>query len=123
LDPEERGWLLHELVKLHERCFELLLACVLSDRSEMLFRVLPSPDGRPFELADQVEKAKTRCGKLIRKRTAERFPPFYGESYDRIVRDESEFNDRREWIVSSPVREEAADSSETYEFLWMPGLI
>lgn len=84
----------------------------------MMFRAALGKDG-PIELAQPVEKAKTKAGKLILKKTEERFPPFYGESYDRIVRDEVELEERMIEITGSPEDLDLCGDSSDYETLYV----
>lgn len=42
---------------------------------------------RAKDFSDTIEKAKTKAGKKIVERSGERWPPFYTESYDHILRD------------------------------------
>lgn len=86
----------------------------------MLLRMQKGVDGEPEELSDVVEKAKLRAGKAIIKRTEERFQPFYHESYDRIVRDESEYEERYLSILTSPVDHELCEDPDEYSGLWVP---
>lgn len=119
LAGSERSHLLGLLIKSHERRWRLLLACVLPDKTELIFQVLESPSGTPYELSDIVEKAKNRAGKVVTKKTGELFSPFYPESYDRIIRDEVELEQRWEEIFNAPVQYELAESPEEYEGLWV----
>ncbi len=119
LDEPEREQLLGLLVRSHERRWVLFLACVLPERTDLVFRVLEAPGGEPYELSAIVEVAKTRAGKLISKKTGERFPPFYPESYDRIIRDETELEQRWEEILASPVNLGLADDADSYATLWV----
>jgi hypothetical protein len=119
LDEEERGQLLNALLKAEGRKLQFHIACVLPEKSEMLFRVHDAPDGRPYELASIIEDAKRKAGKKVVKSTGERFPPFWSESYDRIVRDEAEFEERWLSILESPVQEELAEDPEEYEALFV----
>ncbi len=121
LDEAERHLLVRNLVKPDGRRWELLILCVLPDRTDLIFKVLESPNGEPYELSEVVEKAKTKTGKLIIKKSGERFPPFYAESYDRIIRDESELEVRWEEIFESPTQQELADDPEEYAGLWVAG--
>ena len=106
--------LVEELRKADAKRWDLLILCALPTVTEMMFTVRASPEGDAYELADIVEKAKSRAGKKILKVTQERFPPFYGESYDRIVRDESELSERFDEILDSPVKAELAEDAEEY---------
>lgn len=72
-----------------------------------------------MELADIVEPAKRRTGNKIIKNTGERFPPFYNESYDRIIRDDEELETRWQAIFDSPITHELVQDNEDWETLWV----
>ena len=84
-----------------------------------MFRVLEAAAGKPYELSEIVEKAKLKVGRRIVKLSGERYPPFYEESYDRIVRDDVEFEERWTTILESPVSHELAESPEEYDALFV----
>jgi hypothetical protein len=122
LDERECQLLLNSLVQPDGRRWDLLIACVLPEKTDLMFRVLEQAGGAPYELSSIVEKAKSKVGKAIVKKTGERFPPFYGESYDRIVRDQPEFEERWSEILSSPVDHEFVESPEEYAALFVKQL-
>jgi len=115
----ERRLLLRALIKPDGRRWELLIVCVLPEATEMILTVLEAPTGEAYELTDVIEKAKTKAGKEIIKKTEERYPPFYNESYDRIMRDEAELEAFWEQIFESPVKHELVEDSEEYDALWV----
>lgn len=119
LEDWERRMLLRALIKPDGRQWDLQIVCVLPGQTELIFRVHEAPTGQPYELSDIVEKAKTKVGRQIIKKTEERWPPFYGESYDRIIRDEGELEERWMAIFDSPVNHELAEDSESYDALWV----
>lgn len=119
LTVPESTWLKDGLVKADGKQWELLIACVLPGQTDLLFRVRQAPDGRPYELSQIVEKVKVRVGKQIIKKSEERFSPFYGESYDRIVRDDGELEARWQEILDSPVNFELCEDPEEYPGLWV----
>ena len=121
LDEQERNLLLRSLLRAEGRKFEMQIVCVLPEVTELIFTVMPDPSGEPYELADIVEKAKSKAGKLIIKKSRERFPPFYTESYDRILRDDSEFEEFWQRIFDSPVTLELVEDPEEYDDLWISG--
>ena len=119
LDDAERRSLLRALVRPDSRKWDLLIACVLPETTELLFVVRSKVSGQPYELSDIVEKAKGKAGKEIIHNTGEKYPPFYSESYDRIVRDQAEFEERWLTILDSPVAAELAEDPEGYEALYV----
>lgn len=100
------------------RRWDLWILCVLPETTELIFTVREAPTGRPYELSEIVEKAKAKVGRQVIKASGERFPPFYTESYDRIIRDDAELEERWDAIYASPVREELAERPEDYDGLW-----
>ena len=120
LDPVERTMLLTALIRPEGKKWDLLCLCVLPETTELIFTVLASPDGSAYELSDIVEKAKAKVGRAIIKKTGERFPPFYQESYDRIIRDEAELQERMEAIAAAPQRLDVLDEDGDYEWYWLP---
>jgi hypothetical protein len=119
LEEPERLQLVRALVKPDGRQWDLLILCVLPGATELLFKVREAPSGRPYELAEVVEKAKARVSKQISKKTGERFGPFYSESYDRIVRDDVELEERWQLILDSPVARGLAEDPEEYDGLYV----
>lgn len=123
LDDTERDTLLKAILNSEGRTLFFQIACVLPERTEMIFRLNGIEENRQAEFAKIIEGAKRKAGKQIIKSTGERFPPFWEESYDRIIRDETEYEDRMMTILESPVSSELAESPETYRQLFVKGPI
>lgn len=119
LSPDERQTLMKLLLRPQGCKWDLIALAVGPEDTEILFRVRPSASGRPTELADIVEPAKRKAGKLIAAKTGERYPPFYEESFDRIVRDDDELRERLENIVAKACDEEAQQDPRSCRFLWL----
>jgi hypothetical protein len=111
--------LLRALIKPDGRRWDLLIVCVLPGETNLIFKVLEAPTGQAYELSDIVEKAKQKVGRQIMKKTEERYPPFFVESYDRILRDEDELEIRWQEIFDSPVAHELVQDPEEYDALWV----
>ena len=114
LDEFERSKLLYNLKKADGKKWDLVIACVLPAQTELIFRVT---EGN--ELSDIVEKAKKRTGKDIIKKSGEKWPPFYDESYDHIIRDDAEFEEFWTKILDSPVDLELVDEPGDYPELYV----
>ena len=121
LEEWERALLLASLIRPDGRKWDLLIACVLPEVTELIFTVRKGRDGTPLEIADILEPAKRKTGSKIIKKTGERFPPFYTESFDRIIRDDAEFEERWQALVESPVTLELVSDPEDYSSLWVAG--
>jgi hypothetical protein len=116
----ERRSLLNSLIRPDARRWDLLIACVLPEATELMFTVRADRQGRAYELSDVVEKAKAKVGREIIKKSGERFSPFYQESFDRIVRDEAELEEKWTSILESPVIAELVEDPEGYDSLFVP---
>ncbi|HLK14429.1 MAG TPA: hypothetical protein VKT78_06465 [Fimbriimonadaceae bacterium] len=123
LEPRERDVLLKALLQPSPVRWDVLVACVLPESTELMVTMGLGKHGRPVELSEVVEPAKRRASKAIVKATGERFGPFYEESYDRIVRDDTEFEERWLGIIQSPVDLELAPEPEEYPTLFVQGSI
>ena len=119
LDEAERRALLKFLLRPEGKRWDLMILCILPDKTDLIFDVRPDRNGRPYELSEIVEQAKRKAGALIIKNTGERFPPFYSESFDRIIRDDAELEERWDEILSSPVNAELCEDAEEYDSLWV----
>jgi putative transposase len=121
LEDWERNLLFTALLRPEGRKWNLVILCVLPTETNLLFTVNEAPNGEAYELSDVVEKAKTKVGKVILKKTEERWPPFYQESYDRIIRDAEELESKLLEILESPVKVELVEDPEDYDCLWLAG--
>lgn len=119
LSESECALLVRSLLRPEGRRWDLLVLCVLPGQTELIFSVRDSPGGRPYELSDIVERTKAKVGRQILKKTGERFPPFYSESYDRIIRDDIELEERWMSIVDSPVTHELCEDAEDWPGLYV----
>ena len=121
LDARERDLLLRSLLQPCGTRWDVLILCVLEEATELMATVGTGKDGETVELSKIVEPAKRRASKAIVKATGERFGPFYEESYDRIVRDDAEFEEKWNAIRASPVDAGLTADPEAYPTLWMAG--
>lgn len=117
LNSSECTLLLRALLKPSR--WSVIIACVLPGATELLVTVKFAPSGESYELSDLVEKAKQKAGKEILKKSGEKWPPFYTESYDRIVRDDAEMEERWQAILGSSVELELAEEPEEYAGLYV----
>jgi hypothetical protein len=115
LEASERQILLRNLIRAHGKKLDIAIACVLPEKSELIFQV----PQHTTELSDIVEKAKGKAGKEINKLTGEKYPPFYTESYDHIIRDESSYQEFFDNILSSPVDASLCEEPEEYEAMYV----
>lgn len=123
LTEAEKAQLFTALLRQQEKQWRLDILCVLDEKTELVAKVVSKSDGQCAELSDIVEKAKTKAGRAIIKSSGERYPPFYFESYDRIVRDEGELEQIWANVIDAASNACEEGDPEEYRFLWMGGAI
>ncbi|MFN7172386.1 MAG: hypothetical protein ACK4P3_06335 [Fimbriimonadaceae bacterium] len=90
LTYHERRILFGQLNRLSKE-WQINVFYVGENSSSMVFEPLPdSPAEMNQEFSDRLEKLKLKAGRQIIKSTGEKWTPFYGESYDHIIRDEED---------------------------------
>lgn len=119
LNLDECQDLISALRKWDGQRWQIEVACALPGETKLLARVLHDEDGPRAELSDLVEKAKLKASKTILKRTGEKYPPFFGESFDRIVRDEVEWASFWESILLSPAELAEWNQEHPYPALYV----
>lgn len=116
LTGDECQLLMRTLLNLQGKQFDIYLLCILPQETEILF--CPQNQARG-DFTKTLEKAKSKAGSSIIKRSGERFPPFSGESYDRIIRDAGEYEEFWMNIVGKIEELGLSDSADEYEFLFL----
>jgi len=111
LSESERQLLMGKLMRGGAAHWDLLAAAVGCSVTELIFRITSEREGRPTELSTLIEPAKRKAGREIMKATQERWPPFFDESYDRILRDDAELEATLSQIIE---RQEAEDPERLY---------
>ena len=119
LDADECDQMLRALTRPSIGRPSIVIACVLPEKTELMCLVGPNARGETIELSQSIEKSKAKVGRAIIKQTGERYPPFYAESYDRIVRDRAEYEERWQAILASPVEAELAEEPDAYPHLYV----
>ena len=116
---DERQIMLRLLMKADGSKWDIVAASVGVEETEVIFRVRCSPSGKPAEIADIVEPAKRKAGRQIMAKTGEHYPPFYVESFDRIIRDETELEERLSQIIGKALEDEGHEDPRDCLFLWL----
>lgn len=122
LEAVERDLLLATVTRVDGRKWELLIACVLPEKTDLMLTVMTDASGQPYELSDVLEGIKRRVGKKLIGKSGERFPPFTGESYDRIIRDDAELEEKWQAIFEAPIELELASEDDEYPHLWVSSM-
>lgn len=127
LSPQERDTVLASILHAHEaRQYELYAACVMPDHVHLLFEPQVKGEneaGSPifWSLPEILQPIKSAAAHRINQSRGAEGPVWEKESFDRLIRSESELHEKFLYICRNPWQSEVAAPDENYAWLWTPG--
>ena len=128
LTHEERDLVLQSVVYGHERLqYELYVGCVMPDHVHLLFGPQvkdQTTDGKTvfWSLSEILHGIKSSTAHRINKLRSAAGPVWDRESFDRLIRSESDLEEKFSYIFRNPWNSNVVDQSEDYPWLWAPEL-
>lgn len=126
LIPAERDIVLQSVRYGHDRLqYELYVACVMPDHVHLLFERQikdESPAGQTifWSLSEILHGIKSSTAHRICKLRTAPGPIWDKESFDRLIRSESDLQEKFSYICRNPWDSNVVDSNEDYPWLWTP---
>jgi REP element-mobilizing transposase RayT len=119
LEPAERTLVLEAIRYQHGTRWALYVAVVMPDHVHVLARPLPISVGQPncHDLGDIMHRVKGFSSHQINRTRRRKGSVWQDERYDRIVRDETEFEEKWNYTRNNPVKAGLAEKPEDY--LWL----
>ena len=119
----ERDIVLRSAVHSHEhRQCELYVACVMPDHVHLLFepQIKGDEDGKTFfwSLSEILHGIKSSTAHQINKACGKRGPIWEKESFDRLIRSETDLQEKFVYICRNPWDSNVAGQNEGYPWLW-----
>ena len=122
LNAEERTLTMNALRFWDEQKWKLFAAVVLPDHVHVLAQPLrKDPAAGAFALAEIIHSIKSFSAQRIGQLRKLPGIIWQDERYDRIVRDETEFLEKWQYIRNNPLKSGLADSAEEYPWLYERG--
>lgn len=119
LDLKEQQILFTTLLSTDHKKWNFLILVTFPEYTEMIVQVSDySQKGQEPELSKIIEPIKVKVGRKIIALTEERYSPFYLETYDRIIRDEGEYLEKVQSILSA-TESFLTPLIKEYPFLWI----
>jgi putative transposase len=124
LAAEERDLVLQSVLHAHKRGqYELYLGCVMPDHVHLLFELQiknRDPVGRTmfWSLSEVLHGIKSSTAHRINKIRGVTGPVWGKESFDRIIRSESDLREKFSYICRNPWDSKAVDQGADYPWLW-----
>ncbi len=100
----------------HGKRYLLAIATILPDHAHILMCPLEK-DGRFYSLAAIMQGIKGSTSRRINKLNGDSGKIWQAESYDRIMRDEAEWEEKYNYILNNSVKAELAERPEDYRWL------
>jgi len=123
LTPSERDIVLRSAVHSHEgqQC-ELYVACVMPDHVHLLFepQIKGDDDGKAvfWSLSEILHGIKSSTAHHINRARGKRGPVWEKESFDRLIRSETDLQEKFAYICRNPWDSNVAGQNEDYPWLW-----
>jgi len=121
LPPSARQIMRDTLKYDHGRRYDLIAAVVMPDHVHAVLRPLQREPGRWFDLAEILKLVKGVSARRINQLLATTGQVWFSETWDRIIRNEDEYNTFLRYLVNNPVKRELVSAPEDYEFTIWPG--
>ncbi len=126
LEPAERDLVLQSILTARERNqIELYAACVMPDHVHLLFEPqikATNADGNAvfWSLTEILKGIKSTTAHRINKTEGRTGPVWERESFDRLIRSESDLQEKFEYITRNPWDAGVVREDEEYPWLWTP---
>lgn len=98
--------------------YNIFVIAVMPDHVHILMQPLPRSDREFWSLSSIMHSIKSYSAKQIPKVMPHIGTIWQSERYDRIVRNEREFENTWEYIRQNPVKAKLSNSPEQYPFFW-----
>ena len=120
LSDEERQITLDACRHWHGERMDLHVAVVMPDHVHLLMTPRKQPDNNWHDLSKLLHSIKSFSAHKIADKRGESGQVWMEESYDRMVRDSKEFEEKWNYIWENPVRAGLVDDPSQYEFIYQP---
>lgn len=104
----------------HRTRIRLHIVCVMPDHVHALMEPLEAAPGQYHDLSRILQSIKNYSAHEVDKLLDRRGALWEEESWDRIVRDETEYREKWRYIENNPVKAGLVDEPWDYPWLWAP---
>jgi putative transposase len=116
LAPEVRKIVVEHIRFDHGRRYELTLGVVMPDHVHLLFMPKSPAIGVWYDLSDILKGLKGASSRRINQLLGSKGAVWQQESYDRIIRDDREYEDTVQYLLDNPVEAGLVTTWEEYPF-------
>ena len=121
LAERERDIVLNAILHENGRRYSLYAACVMPDHAHLLIEPTMDDAGEFFPLSQILHAIKSFSAHEINKATDSSGPVWEKESFDRLIRTESDLQEKFSDITRNPWDSKIVPANEDYPWVWWPG--
>ncbi len=121
LSPEERGVVVESCLHGHPDTWRLHAAIVMPDHVHLMLTPAETQPGEWISLSQIMQGIKGSTAHRINGLRGRKGAVWQDESYDRIIRDEAEFEEKWKYICENAARAGLAEDSLAYPYFWWEG--
>jgi len=118
LSPEERKVTLDSLLHWNGQKWTVYAAVVMPDHVHVLGQPLIKRGGGTYDLGEILHSVKSFSAHRITQQRGTKGSVWQDERFDRIVRDEMEFNEKWQCIRTNPVKKGLSENPEDYPWFF-----
>jgi len=118
LSANERDLVKRAILLLHDRMWHVHLLTVMPDHVHILATPLMSSPGKWHPLATMLQRVKGSTAYSINTRRHRSGQFWQKETFDRIVRDQQEFDEKAIYILNNAMKAGIADDGWEYDGFW-----
>jgi RecG-like helicase/REP element-mobilizing transposase RayT len=126
LSARARDIVLESILRWNEQRYQLYAACVMPDHVHLLIEPMIEQSDTAgkamfFSLSKILHTIKSFTANRINKSDKSSEPVWESESFDRLIRSESDLREKFEYITRNPWDAGVAAQGENYRWVWWPG--
>jgi RecG-like helicase/REP element-mobilizing transposase RayT len=125
LSPEARDIILESILRWNDHRYALYAACVMPDHAHLLIEPMveregDKGDGMFFSLSKILHTIKSFTANRVNKVESASGPVWETESFDRMIRSESDLQEKFQYIARNPWDAGVVKPGEDYPWVWWP---
>jgi putative transposase len=120
LSPDERTIALNALRYWDGRKWRVFAAVVMPDHVHLLAQPLSHPQGGSIDLGEIIHSVKSFSAHQINRFRRRTGPVWEQERYDRIIRNETDFLEKWQYIRGNALKQGLVSEAEEYPWLYEP---
>lgn len=121
LSEGDRDIILSSILHENGRRYHLYAACVMPDHVHLLIEPSMNDAGGFHPLTGILHSIKSFCAHEINKANGKTGPVWEKESFDRLIRSESDLQEKFSYITRNPWDSKIVPANEDYPWVWWPG--